>query len=192
MSLKDISPEEIMNLSMLELASMILKEEKKALDFHEIFNRAAELKGFTDQQKEDYIAQFYTDLNVDGRFTTLGANMWGLKRWYPIEQADEEVHTPKKKKATKKKRKEDLDEEFEDDLLEDDLDVLGEDLDDLDEEEDIEVIDEDDDEDLEKDDELEDLEKDLEEFEDFDEEEEEIDEEFEDDEFDDEKEEEDK
>lgn len=180
MSLKDYSPEQIENMSMLELASIILKEEKKALHFKDVFDKVAEVKGFSEAEKEEKIAQFYTDLNVDGRFTTLGSNMWGLKRWYPIEQADEEVHTPKKKKkkATKKKRKEeeiDEEEDFEeeDDLLED---------------EDIDEVFDDEAEDLDEDDE--ELDPDLDEFDDFDEDEEEIDEEFDDEELDDEEEEE--
>jgi len=179
-SLKDYSPEQIENMSMLELASIILKEEKKALHFKDVFDKIAEVKGFSEAEKEEKIAQFYTDLNVDGRFTTLGSNMWGLKRWYPIEQADEEVHTPKKKKkkATKKKRKEeeiDEEEDFEeeDDLLED---------------EDIDEVFDDEAEDLDEDDE--ELDPDLDEFDDFDEDEEEIDEEFDDEELDDEEEEE--
>lgn len=179
-SLKDYSPEQIENMSMLELASIILKEEKKALHFKDVFDKVAEVKGFSEAEKEEKIAQFYTDLNVDGRFTTLGSNMWGLKRWYPIEQADEEVHTPKKKKkkATKKKRKEeeiDEEEDFEeeDDLLED---------------EDIDEVFDDEAEDLDEDDE--ELDPDLDEFDDFDEDEEEIDEEFDDEELDDEEEEE--
>ncbi|MCR1835442.1 DNA-directed RNA polymerase subunit delta [Oceanobacillus caeni] len=182
MSLKDYSPEQIENMSMLELASIILKEEKKALHFKDVFDKVAEVKGFSEAEKEEKIAQFYTDLNVDGRFTTLGSNMWGLKRWYPIEQADEEVHTPKKKKkkATKKKRKEeeiDEEEDFgeEDDLLED---------------EDIDEVFGDEEEDLDEDDE--ELDPDLDEFDDFDEDEEEIDEEFDDEELDDEEEEEEK
>lgn len=181
-SLKDYSPEQIENMSMLELASIILKEEKKALHFKDVFDKVAEVKGFSEAEKEEKIAQFYTDLNVDGRFTTLGSNMWGLKRWYPIEQADEEVHTPKKKKkkATKKKRKEeeiDEEEDFEeeDDLLED---------------EDIDEVFDDEAEDLDEDDE--ELDPDLDEFDDFDEDEEEIDEEFDDEELDDDEEEEEK
>ncbi|RKQ31552.1 DNA-directed RNA polymerase subunit delta [Oceanobacillus halophilus] len=179
MSLKDYSREQIEDMSMLELASVILKDERKALEFQELFKRIADIKGLTQEEKEDYIAQFYTDLNVDGRFTTLGSNMWGLKRWYPIEQADEEVHTPKKKKkkkATKKKKRvaEEIPEVEEDVFDEEDLheDDLDDDLDDL-EDDDLE-------DDLD-DDELEDYND----FDDDDElEEEDIDEEFDDDEDD--------
>src|SRR5699024_1900670 len=43
------------------------------------------------------LAQFYTDLNIDGRFTALGSNNWGLKRWYPKSQTSEKNITEEKK-----------------------------------------------------------------------------------------------
>lgn len=171
-SVKELTAEEIENLSMIQLAIKILEEEKKALDFQELFQRIADLKGLSEQERENKIAQFYTDLNIDGRFTTLGSNIWGLKRWYPVEQADEEVHTVKKKKKAAKKRILDDDEVLveEDDFLEDDL-LDDEDLD-LDEDD----LDEDLDDDL--DDPIEDEELDDEFDDEFDDDFEEIDEEF--------------
>ncbi|RLL42868.1 DNA-directed RNA polymerase subunit delta [Oceanobacillus piezotolerans] len=184
MSLKDYSHEQIQNMSMIELASKILFDEKKALSFNELFNRIAELKELSEQEKEDLIAQIYTDLNVDGRFTTLGSNMWGLRRWYPVEQAEEEVHVPKKKKkATKKKRAaEELDdiEELDEDVhLDEELE--DDEFDDFDDDDEIEEFDEDLDEEIDDD-----LDKDLDEDldEDLDDElDEDFDEEFEDEEF---------
>lgn len=171
MSVKELTAEEIENLSMIQLAIKILEEEKKALDFQELFQRIADLKGLSEQERENKIAQFYTDLNIDGRFTTLGSNIWGLKRWYPVEQADEEVHTvKKKKKAAKKRILDDDDLVEEEDFLEDDL-LDDEDLD-LDEDD----LDEDLDDDL--DDPIEDEELDDEFDDEFDDDFEEIDEEF--------------
>ncbi|WP_042143921.1 DNA-directed RNA polymerase subunit delta [Paucisalibacillus sp. EB02] len=170
MSLDNLSREEIERMSMLELAKEVLLAETKAMDFRDIFNKVAELKGYTEQQKADLLAQFYTDLNVDGRFITLGANMWGLKRWYPFEQMDEDIHNEpkKKKKKSKKKIEDDDDLDLEDDDLDldldDDDDLDDEDFDDIDEdeEEDFELEDEDfdefdDDDEDDVDDELEDL-----------------------------------
>jgi DNA-directed RNA polymerase subunit delta len=166
-SLDNLSREEIERMSMLELAKEVLYAETKAMDFRDIFNKVAELKGFTEQQKADMLAQFYTDLNVDGRFITLGANMWGLKRWYPFEQMDEDIHNEpkKKKKKSKKKTEDDEDLDLDDDLdldldeeddLDDDFDDIEEDDEDF-ELEDDEFDDFDDDDDDDVDDELEDL-----------------------------------
>src|SRR5699024_8147805 len=54
----------------------------------------------------------------DGRFLALGSNVWGLKRWYPVDQIDEEISmTPKKKKKSSKKDAEEeiIDEEEDED-----------------------------------------------------------------------------
>lgn len=74
---------------MIELANIILMDEKEAMNFTTLFSKISELKAFTEAEKGENIARFYTDLNVDGRFTTLGSNVWGLKRWYPINQVGE-------------------------------------------------------------------------------------------------------
>lgn len=140
MSLKELSQEQIDEISMIDLATIILEEEKEAIDFNEIFNRISSMKGYSQQQNENYIAQFYTDMNIDGRFMTIGTNKWGLKRWYPVEQLEEEIaNLPQKRKKKKKKKKKPSklleDElgvsEFDDDSedLEEDLDLTDEDLD---------------------------------------------------------------
>ncbi|WP_090085932.1 DNA-directed RNA polymerase subunit delta [Lentibacillus persicus] len=110
MSLKEYSREELEVRSMLELANEYLLEEQQAQDFNSLFEKVADLKGFNEEQKQEYIAQFYTDLTIDGRFLTVSSGIWGLKRWYPVEQMDEIVHqTPKKtKKKAKKKKTEDV------------------------------------------------------------------------------------
>nr|WP_285853813.1 DNA-directed RNA polymerase subunit delta [Oceanobacillus luteolus] len=124
---------------MLELASIILKDAKKALNFNEIYDQIAEIKEYTQEEKDERVAQFYTELNVDGSFMTIGSNIWGLKEWYPVEQADEQVTSvPKKRK--KKKGDDDLDDddlEFDEDL---DLVELGEEEEELEE---LDVYDED-------------------------------------------------
>ena len=107
MGLDKYSEEEIAKMSMIDLANKILADEKKELNFLELFEKVAEYKKFSEAEKEDLLARFYTDLNVDGRFTTLGSNLWGLKRWYPVDQTSE--------KALAESRKRDLEDE---DLLE--------------------------------------------------------------------------
>lgn len=103
MSLKDYGHEDLKAKSMIELGQLVLQDEKKAMDFRDIFNKIAEIKGFIEAEKQERIIQFYTDLNLEGRFITIGSNMWGLKRWYPIDQIDEEVTVSSKQKKKKGK-----------------------------------------------------------------------------------------
>jgi len=136
-SMQNYSQEELKSMPMIELANLILFDEKEAIHFKEVFDKVAEIKEFPDEQKLDLIAQFYTDLNIDGRFVTTGDNLWGLKRWYPVEQIDEQVSNPSKRKK-KAKTEED-----------DDLDIVDDEVDDLidefdaEEDEEVEGFDED-------------------------------------------------
>ncbi|SFF75837.1 DNA-directed RNA polymerase subunit delta [Halobacillus alkaliphilus] len=153
MSVKELSKDQINETSMIELATIILEEEREAIDFNEIFHRIAKLKGFTEAEKEQYIAQFYTDMNIDGGFMTIGTNRWGLKKWYPVEQMEEEIaNLPQKRKKKKKKPSKLLEDELgvseydsnEEDDLEEDVELTDEDLD-LDDDDDYDGDYEDDD-----------------------------------------------
>ncbi|MEH7234683.1 DNA-directed RNA polymerase subunit delta [Bacillus sp. JJ1562] len=185
MSLDQYSPEQIKEMSMLEVAYEIFLGRKDAITFNELVDEIAKVLKLSEEELRAKVSQFYTDINIDGRFITLGDNRWGLRTWYPYEQIDEEVtHTekPKKKKKGKKKKDEDDDLIGFDDLDEDDLDFdedydEEEEVDDIDDEEeefdDIEDEDEDfdeeeeeellDDEEYELDEDEEDLEEDEEE-----------------------------
>ncbi|GEN89513.1 DNA-directed RNA polymerase subunit delta [Oceanobacillus sp. FSL W8-0428] len=145
MSVKELTQEEISNLSMIELGSIILKEENKAVSFQNLFSKIADLKNFSEEDKENMIAQFYTDMNVDGRYLTLGSGMWGLKSWYPVEQAEEEITDEPTKKRKKKKKKaaavvetEEIDDDL--DVTDEDIDDMLDDFDDVEEDEDLEEI----------------------------------------------------
>jgi len=139
-----VKKEEWKNLSMVDLAFEILKAEKQPLPLQEMINQLKETKQLTDEEAEEYIARFYTNLNLDGRFIFIGENHWGLKNWYPFDQTKDEIEIPKKKKKRKKKKKvedeEEYAEEYEDDedyFDDDDYDEYDEDEDD-DEEDDEE------------------------------------------------------
>ncbi|WP_077619938.1 DNA-directed RNA polymerase subunit delta [Bacillus sinesaloumensis] len=185
MSLDQYSPEQIKEMSMLEVAYEIFLGRKDAITFNELVDEVAKILELSEEELRAKVSQFYTDINIDGRFITLGDNRWGLRTWYPYEQIDEEVtHTekPKKKKKSKKKDEDDdligfddLDEDdldFDEDFEEDDVD----DIEDDEEEEDDDFDDIEEDEDFEDEDEelIEDEEYELdEEDEEFEEEEEE-------------------
>lgn len=97
------SKEDIQIVSTIDLAGQVLTKEKKPLSFYEIFDQVSELKGYSPEKKEKVISQFYTEVNVDGRFLNVGDNLWGLKRWYTIERVEDELTGGAKKKAKKAK-----------------------------------------------------------------------------------------
>ncbi|GAA0358066.1 hypothetical protein GCM10008968_12190 [Bacillus horti] len=167
MSIRDLELETLSEMSMVDIVYHLLKESnKQPMAFHQILDEVMALKGLTDEQKMDVMSRVYTEINIDGRFKALGDNVWGLRSWYPVEQAEEIVITEVKKKS-KKKRSDDEDDDIEtdeeeaddfdeydeeeeyddeEDLDADDLEEVDEDLEDLDEDiEDLgEEIDEDD------------------------------------------------
>ena len=141
---------------MIEVVHSVLGDKRQATTFNELVQEIAQVLGLSQEQVNAKIAQFYTDLNIDGRFINLGENRWGLRSWYPYEQIDEEI-LPQPK--PKKKRK--VEEDGFDDYIEEDED----DFDDVDgnedEDEDVDKVLEDEDGD---DDDLDDLEEDEDDF----------------------------
>ena len=149
-------------LSMVEVAHAILEAKNEVLDFNQLLVEIQEYMELSDEALEARMARFYTDLNIDGSFISLGENRWGLRDWYPIDSIDEEIATSMEDEEVKKPRKkrkkvnafgseDDLidyndddpedeelldDEDLDSDDLDDDIDV---DLDDDDEEDEIDA-----------------------------------------------------
>lgn len=181
MSLQQFSEEQLQEMSFIELAYELLAEKKQAVTFSEIMDEIKSVLNISDDEVKSRIAQFYTDLNIDGRFLSLGENRWGLRVWYPVDQVEEEIVTPVKSKKKKAKKVVDEDEfddfddaDEEEDLGFDDIDEVDEDDDILDEDEDFDDIDDDEDIDLDEDEDLEEI--DLDDDADLDEEDEDLDE----------------
>lgn len=148
LSLQQYTLEELKEMSLIEIAHAILTEKKQAVNFHELVQEIATLQQVKVEEIQYKLPQFYTDLNVDGRFSTQGENRWGLKVWYPIDQIQDEMTNPVKPKKKKAKKVADdvLDDDFVD-IEDEDLDVFADELDVVDEvlEDDLLVDDEDDD-----------------------------------------------
>ncbi|WP_280516894.1 DNA-directed RNA polymerase subunit delta [Lederbergia sp. NSJ-179] len=143
------SKEELQEMALIELAFQIFKEKGEAISFQELLDEIGANLGLSKNEMQEKMVQFYTDLNIDGRFMTLGENRWGLREWYPMDQIDEEVVMPTKTKKKKKSKKalkeeeedllEDLEEEELDYDLEDD-EVLLDDDEEEDEDESLEAL----------------------------------------------------
>ncbi|BCA86214.1 putative DNA-directed RNA polymerase subunit delta [Enterococcus saigonensis] len=97
-------------LSMIEVAHAILEQRGDVMEFSDLVNQIQTYLGKSDSEIRDLLAQFYTDLNIDGSFISLGENRWGLRSWYAIDSIDEELShgldedeedTPRKRKRKK-------------------------------------------------------------------------------------------
>lgn len=142
---------------MIEVVHSVLGDKRQATTFNELVQEIAQVLGLSQEQVNAKIAQFYTDLNIDGRFINLGENRWGLRSWYPYEQIDEEILPQPKPKKKRKVEDDGFDDYIEEDDF-DDADVTEDEDDDV---EDLDKVLEDEDGD---DDDLDDLDEDEDDF----------------------------
>lgn len=103
---------------MVDTAFDLLTKKKKAMTFLKIWEDAANEAGLSEQQKEDNIAQFYTDISLDDRFVHVGDNKWDLRSRHTykevvidtsdllIEEADDEEEFQDDEAETKEKEEE--------------------------------------------------------------------------------------
>ncbi len=75
-----------MKQPMIDVAYEVLKETNGDLVFIDLFNAVCERNDLTESQKEDRIAQFYTDLSLDGRFVCMDNNSWDIKSRHRYEE----------------------------------------------------------------------------------------------------------
>ena len=163
LNFREMTQEQLREESLIDLAYAILEDRKSAINFNDLLAEIKSYNGMTDAELKERLVQFYTDLNVEGRFLLNQENGWGLREWYKVETIEEETAPTVK---TRKKKKASADDEDEDDILElDEEDVVFEE--DFDE-----FVDEDEDEEEEEDvveelalleDEIEDLDAEIEE-----------------------------
>ena len=91
-------------LSMIEVAHAILEQKGSIIDFTELLVTIQEYLGLNDSALETRMTRFYTDINIDGRFISLGDNRWGLRVWYAIDEIDEEIITSAEEEETAKRK----------------------------------------------------------------------------------------
>ena len=141
MNFREMTKEQLAEESLIDLAYAILEERKSAIAFNDLVKEIQSLNGLSDEEMKSRLVQFYTDMNIDGRFLLNHESGWGLREWYKVETIEEE--TAPTVKARKKKSKAVIDDEDEIiDLDEEDI-VFDEDFDEFVDEDDD--IDEDDD-----------------------------------------------
>nr|WP_202403989.1 MULTISPECIES: DNA-directed RNA polymerase subunit delta [unclassified Paenibacillus] len=136
---------------MVDLAFMVLKAANTPYYYRDLMKEVAKLRGFSDEEINDVIAQLYTEINIDGRFACVGTNLWGLKRWYPVDKSEDALTGAKRPRIINDEDDDDEDDYHEEEETynsDDDFDADSEDEDGEDELFDGEEDDDDSDEDV--------------------------------------------
>lgn len=71
---------------LVDLAYEILHQTNQPFYYRDLMAEVAQLRGMETEEINEVIARLYTEINVDGRFLNIGNNVWGLKRWYPLDK----------------------------------------------------------------------------------------------------------
>jgi DNA-directed RNA polymerase subunit delta len=74
------------NKSMLTVAYQILKDSSSPIEFTKLVEMVANELGIDQETIKNKIAQFYTNLSLDGRFVVLSDNYWELRERVPFER----------------------------------------------------------------------------------------------------------
>ena len=91
MILKQFEGQDRKELSLIEVAYAILEQKGDVIEFDILLVELQNYLDLSEIELENRMVRFYTDLNIDGRFISLGDNRWGLRAWYPIDSIDEEI-----------------------------------------------------------------------------------------------------
>ncbi|MMZ49242.1 DNA-directed RNA polymerase subunit delta [compost metagenome] len=126
-----IDPEKVHETPMVDLAFMVLKAANTPYYYRDLMNEVAKLRGLSDEEINDVIAQLYTEINIDGRFACVGTNLWGLKRWYPVDKSEDALTGAKRPRIINDEDDDDEDDYHEEETYnsDDDFDADSEDED---------------------------------------------------------------
>lgn len=118
-----ITTEQAKEMPMVDLAFELLKSANTPFYYRDLMNQIAKIKGLSDEEVMQVIAQLYTEINIDGRFACVGSNLWGLKRWYPVEKSEDSAVGGAKRPRIINDEDDDLDEDI---YSEEEEDTYGE------------------------------------------------------------------
>ncbi|MBS4750248.1 DNA-directed RNA polymerase subunit delta [Granulicatella sp. zg-ZJ] len=129
-------------LSMIEVAHAILEEKGSIIEFNELLVAVQNFLELSEDELEKKMSIFYTELNIDGSFISLGDNRWGLRSWYPIDSIDEELVSALEETVAPRKKRKKLSAFV---TSEDDVDYSNDDPEDMDDLDDEDLLTSDDD-----------------------------------------------
>ena len=91
--------------SLIEYAFECVSSSKDPIPFANIWNYAKEQAGLSEEEAQNKVARFYTNLLLDGRFVMLGDNVWDLR----VRHTFDKVHIDMKDVYTDVEASDDID-----------------------------------------------------------------------------------
>ena len=76
----------MLNKSMLDIAYDIITAKNAPIAFKEMWEQIVKIQGLNEEDARKKISRFYTNLSLDGRFVTLGENMWDLRAHHTFDK----------------------------------------------------------------------------------------------------------
>ena len=148
MKLNKMPKDELESYSYIELTKMILNEEKKSLNTPQIFKKICKLLDLSNEEYENKISDFYTNLTTDQSFILLNDGTWDLRDHHStqinLEETEEDDEDSLEEEEIEEEMNDMAPEEYHD--MDDDSEIDDTDIDDVDdlEEDDLTIVDEDD------------------------------------------------
>lgn len=148
MKLNKMPKDELESYSYIELTKMILNEEKKSLNTPQIFKKICKLLDLSNEEYENKISDFYTNLTTDKSFILLNDGTWDLRDHHStqinLEETEEDDEDSLEEEEIEEEMNDMAPEEYHD--MDDDSEIDDTDIDDVDdlEEDDLTIVDEDD------------------------------------------------
>ena len=75
-----------MEKSLLDYAFDFISSQKEPVPFDKIWESVVAAAGLTEEEAKNKVSRFYTNLMLDGRFVTLGENLWDLRSSHTFDK----------------------------------------------------------------------------------------------------------
>lgn len=108
-----------MEKSNLDVAYDIMLKATGPMNFQNLWNEICLVQGYSEEEASNRMAKFYTNLFMDGRFITLGDNIWDLRDSYTFDKVhidmNDVYHDEDEEEIVDEDEEESLDDEDDDD-----------------------------------------------------------------------------
>ena len=90
MKINELTKSELESLTYVDISYMILKEEKKRFNTPTLFRKVCDLLNLTEEDFENKVGEYYTNLTLDKRFIFMKDGNWELREKTKVETLIEE------------------------------------------------------------------------------------------------------